>query len=96
MVAEVPSTATPLAQRVWRGTHEGAHLDHLAALARPVPVAALAPAPGEFGSGLLLAESYAMAVEIVAAVECLLAREGHAVWQLGNGLAERAAGYRAG
>jgi len=47
--------------------------------------------PAEFGAGLLIAESYAMAVEIVAAVECILAEEGHAVWQLGAGLIERAA-----
>jgi hypothetical protein len=31
-----------------------------------------------------------MAVEILAAVECVLAEEGHAVWQLGAGLIERA------
>ena len=31
-----------------------------------------------------------MADEIVAAVECILAEEGHAVWQLGAGLIERA------
>ena len=31
-----------------------------------------------------------MAVEILAAVECILAGEGHAVWQLGAGLIERA------
>ncbi len=46
--------------------------------------------PGEFGAGLLLAESYAMAVEILAAVECVLAGEGRAVRQLGAGLIERA------
>jgi hypothetical protein len=87
-IAEVPSTATPMAQQIWRGIHEGAHLDHLAALmahGRP-----LAPNPGEFGAGLLVAESYAMAVEILAAVECVLAGEGHAVRQLGAGLIERA------
>ena len=39
---------------------------------------------------MLIAESYAMAVEILAAVECVLAGEGHAVWQLGAGLIERA------
>ena len=49
-----------------------------------------APSPAEFGAGLLIAESYAMAVEIVAAVECILAEEGHAVWQLGAGLIKRA------
>jgi hypothetical protein len=86
-IAEVPSTATPLEQQIWRGIHEGAHLDHLTALARPGP---LAPSPGEFGAGLLIAESYAMAVEILAAVECILAGEGHAVRQLGAGLIERA------
>jgi hypothetical protein len=87
-IAEVPSTATPLAQQIWRGIHEGAHLDHLSSLARLSRP--LAPNPGEFGAGLLVAESYAMAVEILAAVECVLAGEGHAVWQLGAGLIERA------
>jgi hypothetical protein len=86
-VAEVPSTASPLAQQIWRGIHEGAHLDHLAAL---TALGASAPSPAEFGAGLLIAESYAMAVEILAAVECVLAEEGHAVWQLGAGLIERA------
>ena len=86
-VAEVPSTASPLAQQIWRGIHEGAHLDHLGALTALGPVA---PSPAEFGTGLLIAESYAMAVEVLAAVECILAEEGHAVWQLGAGLIERA------
>ncbi len=86
-VAEVPSNASPLAQQIWRGIHEGAHLDHLGALTALGPVA---PSPAEFGTGLLIAESYAMAVEVLAAVECILAEEGHAVWQLGAGLIERA------
>jgi hypothetical protein len=86
-IAEVPSTATPMEQQIWRGIHEGAHLDHLSSLAGG---RALAPSPGEFGAGLLMAESYAMAVEILAAVECVLAGEGHAVRQLGAGLIERA------
>jgi len=100
-VAEVPSTASPLAQQIWRGIHEGAHLDHLAVLVRgddpPRPpregmtaLGPAAPSPAEFGTGLLIAESYAMAVEILAAVECIMAEEGHAVWQLGDGLIERA------
>ena len=87
-IAEVPSTATAMAQQVWRGIHEGAHLDHLGALTGVRR--GLAPSPGEFGAGLLLAESYAMAVEILAAVECVLAGEGMAVRQLGAGLVERA------
>ncbi len=86
-IAEVPSTATALEQQIWRGIHEGAHLDHLTSLARCGP---LAPSPGEFGAGLLVAEAYAMAVEVLAAVECILAEEGQAVWQLGAGLIERA------
>ena len=86
-IVAVPSTASALEQQIWRGIHEGAHLDHLASLARQGP---LAPSPGEFGAGLMIAESYAMAVEILAAVECVLAGEGHAVWQLGAGLIERA------
>jgi len=89
-IAEVPSTGTPLEQQVWRGIHEGAHLDHLASLARLEPGGPPPPGRGEFGAGLLIAESYAMAVEILAAVECVLAGEGHAVWQLGAGLIERA------
>jgi hypothetical protein len=93
-VAEVPSTATPLAQQIWRGIHEGAHLDHLAALSRlggdPAASSPAAPSPAEFGAGLLVTESYAMAVEILAAVECIQAGEGRAVWQLGAGLVERA------
>jgi hypothetical protein len=77
-----------MAQQIWRGIHEGAHLDHLGSLARIS--GSLAPNPAEFGAGLLVAESYAMAVEILAAVECVLAGEGNAVWQLGAGLIERA------
>jgi hypothetical protein len=92
-IAEVPSSATPLAQQIWRGIHEGAHLDHLAALSRlggPGKPGPAAPSPAEFGAGLMITESYAMAVEILAAVECILAGEGQAVWQLGAGLIERA------
>jgi hypothetical protein len=87
-IAEVPSTATAMEQQIWRGIHEGAHLDHLSSLARLR--GPMAPSPGEFGAGLLVAESYAMAVELLAGVECILAGEGHAVWQLGAGLIERA------
>ncbi|HEY6294456.1 MAG TPA: hypothetical protein VIX15_02245, partial [Streptosporangiaceae bacterium] len=73
--------------------HEGAHLDHLTVLARldGRGTGSAAPSPAEFGAGLMVTESYAMAVEILAAVECLLAGEGLAVWQLGAGLTERAA-----
>ncbi|WP_156045658.1 hypothetical protein [Herbidospora cretacea] len=46
-------------RRVWRGVHDGAHLDHLAACGDDV----------EFGRGLLAAETYAMAVELVALAE---------------------------
>jgi hypothetical protein len=96
-IAEVPSAATALEQQIWRGIHEGAHLDHLSRLAGPGDAAApLAPSPAEFGAGLLVTESYAMAVELLAAVECVLAGEGHAVRQLGAGLIERAARLPAG
>jgi hypothetical protein len=86
-IAEVQSTATVPEQQIWRGIHEGAHLDHLTSLAR---LGHGAPSPGEFGAGLLTAESYAMAVELLAAVECILAGEGQSVRQLGAGLIERA------
>jgi hypothetical protein len=90
-IAEVPSAAAPIAQQVWRGIHEGAHLDYLAALALSRPGVPPAPSPAEFGTGLLAAEAYAMAVEFLAAVECLLTGEAHAACQLGAGLIERAA-----
>jgi len=76
-IAEVSSTATAMEQQIWRGIHEGAHLDHLSSMARLRRP--MAPSPGEFGAGLLVAESYAMAVELLAGVECILAGEGHAV-----------------
>jgi len=84
-IVAAPSTGTALEQQIWRGIHEGAHLDHLASLARRGPQA---PSPGEFGAGLLIAESYAMAVEILAAVECVLAGP--------RGLATRCRADRAG
>ncbi|WP_066375120.1 hypothetical protein [Herbidospora mongoliensis] len=51
--------APELRRRVWRGIHDGAHLDHLAACGEDI----------EFGRGLLAAETYAMAVELVALAE---------------------------
>jgi len=77
---------TPRQQWIWRGIHDGAHLDHLAVLTR---AAQAAPTRAEFGLGLLVAESYAMAVEILAAVECLLAGDAEAVAELRAGLLQR-------
>lgn len=88
-IADIPSAGSPMEQQVWRGIHEAAHLDHLAAVTRSGTAAV--PIGAEYGAGLLAAESYAMAVELVAAVECLLAGDGDAVRQLGAGFAERAA-----
>ncbi|WP_212735709.1 hypothetical protein, partial [Herbidospora galbida] len=51
--------APEIRRRVWRGIHDGAHLDHLAACGDDL----------EFGRGLLAAETYAMAVELVALAE---------------------------
>ncbi len=51
--------APEIRRRVWRGVHDGAHLDHLAACGDEI----------EFGEGLLAAETYAMAVELVALAE---------------------------
>lgn len=80
------SKGTPRQQWIWRGIHDGAHLDHLAVLSR---AAQAPPTPAEFGRGLLVAESYAMAVEILAAVECLLAGDADAVAELRAGLLQR-------
>jgi hypothetical protein len=76
-----PRAVVPARARVWRGIHEGAHLDHLAATGHDI----------EFGAGLLVAEAYAMAVEIVALVTCLLDGEYEEAWWLREGLAERTA-----
>jgi hypothetical protein len=86
VVIDVPFPVAACRRRIWRGLHDGAHLDHLAALARATR---LAPTPVEFGQGLVVAESYAMAAEIVATVECLLAGETHPANDLRAGLIER-------
>nr|WP_062331728.1 hypothetical protein [Herbidospora sakaeratensis] len=59
VVVEGTHRAPEPRRRVWRGVHDGAHLDLLAACGDEV----------EFGRGLLAAESYAMAVELVALAE---------------------------
>lgn len=74
------------AAHVWRGIHDGAHLDHLAAVAPRCPGA---PGQIEFGTGLLDAESYAMAVEIAAAAECAQAGDLDTLRTLRAGLVER-------
>ncbi|WP_436761472.1 hypothetical protein [Streptosporangium sp. V21-05] len=68
-----------LQRRVWRGIHDGAHLDHLAATSGEI----------EFGAGLLAAESYAMAVETVALVESAARGERDLAGWLRLGLVER-------
>jgi hypothetical protein len=68
-------------RRIWRGIHDGAHLDLLDLLD--------AAADAEFGSGLLLAESYAMAVELVALADACFRRESGIAWWLWYGIAER-------
>ncbi|HEU5030424.1 MAG TPA: hypothetical protein VFV01_36315 [Spirillospora sp.] len=86
VVVERPPLAPPLSRLVWRGLHDGAHLDHMAALARTDPSA---PLPIEFGAGLLLAEAYAMAVEIVAAAGPALAENAPVAREICHGLLER-------
>ncbi|MEO3812669.1 hypothetical protein ABGB17_27015 [Sphaerisporangium sp. B11E5] len=76
---DVPRRAAPTQERIWRGVHEGAHLDHLAAT----------PLGVEFGYGLMAAETYAMAVEVLATVSCLLAGELDEARWLRAGLVER-------
>ncbi len=86
VVVERPPRIPVTRRLVWRGIHDGAHLDHLAALRAP---AGAAPSPAEFGRGLAVAESYAMAVEISATVGCLLDGEAAATSVLREGLLER-------
>ncbi|MFI6498163.1 hypothetical protein [Nonomuraea typhae] len=80
VLVDVPRQGPEPVRRVWRGIHDGAHLDHLA-LAGEGPV--------EFGHGLLAAESYAMAVELVALLESLERGDGLVAACLRDGLAER-------
>jgi hypothetical protein len=98
-----PARTAPVAsvrQRVCHGIHNGAHLDHLGALAgaNRDPAGSPAHAPIEFGAGLLVAESFAMAVELLAAAECVLAGLPAEAHQLLRGFVERIGrvpGYRA-
>ncbi|WP_157248218.1 hypothetical protein [Nonomuraea typhae] len=80
VLVDVPRQGPEPVRRVWRGIHDGAHLDHLA-LAGEGPV--------EFGHGLLAAESYAMAVELVALLESLERGDVQVAACLRDGLAER-------
>ena len=93
ILVEVPSPVPARRQRLWRGLHDGAHFDHMAALYRLAPTA---PSPAEFGSGLLATEAYAMAVEILATVEFLLAGDADVALELRSGLLERVGRLRAG
>ncbi|MBE1537047.1 hypothetical protein [Actinomadura algeriensis] len=85
VLVERPAVAPVRSRAVWRAVHDGAHLDHLAAL----PPAA--PAHAEYGGGLLTAEAYAMAVEVLAAAEAAWSGRDGLVRELCDGLAERAA-----
>jgi hypothetical protein len=109
-------TAT-VRQRIRQGVHNGAHLDHLAALVdgerraggsegghesgrlnRPWrPWRPWRPKEIEFGAGLMVAESYAMSVELLAVAECLLAGRLAEARELRAGLVSRMGrlpGYR--
>ncbi|MDN3353870.1 hypothetical protein [Actinomadura sp. DC4] len=88
VVVERPARIPVVQRLVWRGIHDGAHLDHMAALAA---LSGTAPSPAEYGWGLAVAESYAMAVEIGATVACLLNGETAATSVLRKGLLERVA-----
>lgn len=59
-------------QRVRQGLHNGAHLDHLAALADDEAAAPWSPSAIEFGAGLLVAEAYAMSIELLASAQCAI------------------------
>ncbi|MEV7008571.1 hypothetical protein [Streptosporangium sp. NPDC051022] len=81
VLADIPRRAPEGQRCVWRGIHDGAHLDHLGAVGDGPSV--------EFGAGLLDAEAYAMAVEILALVECAGNGEHVAARWLRRGLLER-------
>lgn len=82
------TAAATLRRQVCHGIHNGAHLDHLSALSANSASAAV-HSPLEFGAGLLAAESYAMAVELLAAAECAVSQCPAEARQLGLGLVER-------
>jgi hypothetical protein len=84
-------------QRVQQGVHNGAHLDHLLALDAADRQSPCFPVEIEFGDGLMVAEAYAMSVELLAAAECVLAGRAMEVRQLHRGLVSRIGrtpGYR--
>ncbi|GAB3408132.1 hypothetical protein [Flindersiella endophytica] len=86
VVADLGAHAHPATQRIWRGVHDGSHLDHLETLARQGD---RAPAAIEYGAGLQVTEAYAMAVELLATAECLAAGELDTARTLRTGLIER-------
>jgi hypothetical protein len=86
VLVERPVRVSPLHRLIWRGIHDGAHVDHIEALTRFTDAA---PSPAEFGHGLAMAETYAMAVEIAATVGCLLDGQIQAARVLRSGLIER-------
>jgi hypothetical protein len=86
VVVERPSRDPAIRRLIWRGVHDGAHLDHITAL---TGLTDAAPSPVEFGWGLAVAESYAMAVEITATVASLLGGDLPVTAELRRGLLER-------
>jgi hypothetical protein len=89
-------SADPLRARMVHGIHNGAHLDHLVALSDASLVPA-SPSPAEFGTGLMAAEAYAMAVELVALAEFAVLGMRRETEVLLKGVAERIGripGYR--
>ena len=79
---------TALAQQIWRGIHEGAHLDHLSVAGRGGPAGAQ---PGGVRHRAADGRVVRDGGRDPRRGLCILAEEGHAVWQLGAGLIEQAA-----
>ncbi|HEV2347322.1 MAG TPA: hypothetical protein VGS97_24725 [Actinocrinis sp.] len=89
LIRPVGGVEATVRQRVRQGLHNGAHLDHLAALASQDAATLWSPSAIEFGSGLLVAEAYAMSSEILAAAECTIAGRGAEARELYRGLVSR-------
>lgn len=79
----VDEQLSPEAMDIWWGVHDGTHLDHLTYFAFS------GPAPIEFGRGLMIAESLAMVVELLAAAEALAEERSGTISAVRNGLIER-------
>lgn len=82
-IVVVDQRLSPAKLAIWWGIHNGSHLDHLSQFSSEHI------APIEFGRGLLVAESWAMCAEMLAAAEGLIKGDAITMSVVRTGLIER-------